>query len=109
MATKNEEKTQAKNVKVDKPQKVRIMSLVSRFKRIGAEGVKDRKELAAKAYEECETSKQLINVRGKRITLQAVERHVGNFLRDVKNERKGHWQSIKIVEDETSLKLAPKE
>ena len=98
-------KVEVKAPKVEKP---KIMSLVSRFKRIGATGVKSRKELAKLAFEECQKANQLINVRGKRITQEKVERHVSNFIRDIVNKRKGHWETLEVTEDEKSLKIAPK-
>ena len=100
MATKNEE-----TKKVEKP---KTQTLVSRFKKLALTGVKDRKELAKQAFDECQKAGQLTNVRGKRITLEKVERHVSNFIRDIVKARKGHWSQLTVVEDEKSLKIMPK-
>jgi len=48
------------------------------------------------------------NSKGFPITEKNVASLINAFVRDIKIQRKGHWESLEVKEDETSIKILPR-
>ncbi len=82
-----------------------VPTIVSVFKTLATEGVKDRKEATTKIMAHFQKLKVTKNTKGKPITEERVSSLVNAILRDIKAERKGWWDTYSIVEDDKQLKI----
>jgi len=100
----NEEKPKV----VAKPVKKESKTVVSVIKEMGITGAKDRAELAKKVFAKCKQIGLTKNSRGHEIREARVKTLISAMCRDIISERKGWWNTYKVVEDKTSFKMLAK-
>ncbi len=83
-------------------------TLVSVIKKFGKVGVKDKNELAKKVLAECKEKGVTQNTKGHEITEKKVLQLISAFMRDITNERSGHWSKLEVKEDANKLFILPK-
>ena len=104
---------ESKKVEVSKVSKVsskvssKKVTLVSQILKFGATGAKNRAELSKLVFAEMQARKQLVTVRGHQIELKNVKNLVSAFVRDINVNRKGHWETYTVTENDKVLKILP--
>lgn len=91
-----------------KPVKNESKTVVSVIKELGANGAKDRAELAKKVMAKCVERGIRKNTRGHDIREARVKTLISAMCRDITSGRKGWWNTYKVVEDKTSFKMLAK-
>jgi len=105
-----ENKTEKKEVgqKEEAKEAKKPSTIASVFKIEAEKGAKDRKELASKILAYFKEQGIENNVKGKPILESRVLQQISAMLRDIKQERKGWWNTYTITENENVLKITPK-